>query len=141
MSLHLSDYSMPCFILVDDNLGDLHLMQEALKRVFAHSKVHAFESGEAFRDNWEGLNTESQEIRACFIDYNMPGMSGRDVLKYLKAHTDLACPVYVFSGALLPCLKKEMLELGATDFLEKPIDFDALVELVSSLFLQQLPAA
>ena len=56
-------------------------------------------------------------------------------------HAKLSCPVYLFSGALLPALKKEMLEMGATDFLEKPIDFDALIELVSGLFAQQLPAA
>ena len=141
MSLHQADYSKPCFILIDDNLGDLHLMEVALKRVFPHVKVHAFESGEAFQEAWQGIEEESQEIRACFVDYRMPGMSGKDVLMFLRTDTELSCPVYVFSGALLPALKKEMLEIGATDFLEKPIDFDALIELVSGLFTQQLPAA
>ncbi|MEL6255962.1 MAG: response regulator [Bacteroidota bacterium] len=141
MSYQMLDYTIPCFILIDDNLGDLHLLEVALKQLFPEAIIHSYESGEAFIEAWEDGNLRALNIYSFFIDYNMPSMSGRDVLKYLNENTSLSCPKYIFSGALLPVLKVEMLELGAADFLEKPFDFDALIALVEMLFKHDLPAA
>ncbi|MDW3649683.1 MAG: response regulator [Bacteroidia bacterium] len=134
MSFQKPECSPSCFVLIDDNLGDLHLMEVALKQLFKDSKVLAFESGEAFHEYWESANTGSPPIKSFFIDYNMSGMSGKDVLNYLKSQTEILCPIYIFSGALLASMKEDMLALGATDFLEKPLDFDSLVSLLADLF-------
>jgi CheY-like chemotaxis protein/CHASE3 domain sensor protein/putative methionine-R-sulfoxide reductase with GAF domain len=57
---------------------------------------------------------------AILLDMKLPVMDGSEVLKYLKNDPTLRhIPVQIISGY---DLKKESLELGAFDFLQKPVD-------------------
>ncbi|MCG2617943.1 response regulator [Terrimonas sp. NA20] len=57
---------------------------------------------------------------AILLDMKLPVMDGSEVLKYLKNDPSLRhIPVQIISGY---DLKKESLELGAFDFLQKPVD-------------------
>jgi CheY-like chemotaxis protein/CHASE3 domain sensor protein/putative methionine-R-sulfoxide reductase with GAF domain len=61
---------------------------------------------------------------AVFLDMKLPVMDGADVLKQLKTDPDLRhIPVMIISGY---DRKKEGLELGAFDFMQKPISVDDL---------------
>ncbi len=62
---------------------------------------------------------------AILLDMKLPVMDGSEVLKYLKNDPALRhIPVQIISGY---DLKKESLELGAFDFLQKPVDPDKLM--------------
>ena len=62
---------------------------------------------------------------AILLDMKLPVMNGSEVLKYLKNDPSLRhIPVQIISGY---DLKKESLELGAFDFLRKPVEKDSLM--------------
>ncbi len=77
------------------------------------------------RDGAETLVTAAAELPdMIFLDVAMPKLDGRDVLKQLKASPKTArIPVLVvsaFGGD--QNLRDLLLELGAADVLEKPVD-------------------
>ncbi len=65
---------------------------------------------------------ESEKPDILLLDLRMPGMGGLDVLRVLRASSQL--PVIVVSAAT--DLAEEALGLGANDYLAKPFDPDEL---------------
>ena len=61
-----------------------------------------------------------------FLDLNMPIMDGYQVLEEIQRN-DLNAIVIVISGDIQPEAHKKVRELGAIDFIEKPIDSEKLV--------------
>ena len=67
------------------------------------------------------LLRERPDVLLC--DINMPGVSGFDILSGMQADPALGyIPVIVLTSADDPETKLRALELGATDFLRKPVD-------------------
>jgi len=63
-----------------------------------------------------------------FLDMVMPGMSGLDVLRQVRADRMFDhMPVIVLTASSDPDIKLQALELGAADFLAKPVDSSELV--------------
>jgi CheY-like chemotaxis protein len=77
------------------------------------------------RDGAETLVTAASELPdLVFLDVAMPKLDGRDVLKQLKANPKTA-PIPVLVITALggdQNLRDLLLELGALDVLEKPVD-------------------
>jgi len=68
---------------------------------------------------------------AIILDMHLPVMDGSEVLKQLKNDPDLRhIPVQIFSGY---DLRKESLELGAFDFVKKPVTKEAIQEAVDKI--------
>lgn len=62
------------------------------------------------------------------LDIMMPGVSGIDILRSMKSHSDLSMiPVVILTASPEASVKTQALELGATDFLSKPVDPSELV--------------
>ena len=65
------------------------------------------------------------------LDINMPGGTGLDVLRRLKMSTKTkSVPVVVLTANTDKSLPEQARALGATHFLTKPVDPDALVAAV-----------
>lgn len=63
-----------------------------------------------------------------FLDINMPGIDGFEILEQLRSNPDtLHLAVIVLTSDTDPSTKLKALELGATDFLEKPIDSSEVI--------------
>ncbi len=61
------------------------------------------------------------------LDLMMPGISGFELLRQFRAHEQLRyTPVIVLTAASEPKAKLRALELGATEFLSKPVDASEL---------------
>ena len=72
-----------------------------------------------------------QQPDLVLLDINMPGGTGVDVLRKLKMSTKTkAVPVIIITGSTDQKLPDEVLKLGATHFLPKPIDPDVLLQTV-----------
>ncbi len=68
------------------------------------------------------------------LDIKMPGMSGFDVAKRLKANDDFALiPIVMVTALSTLGHKAQALELGVDDFLTKPINVAELIARVRSL--------
>lgn len=64
-----------------------------------------------------------------FLDLNMPGMSGYEVLDTIQQR-DLPCLVIVVSGDIQAQARRKVIERGALDFLRKPVSADQLREVL-----------
>ena len=60
-----------------------------------------------------------------FLDLNMPEMDGYQVLQAIRDE-DLNCLVIVVSGDIQPEARARVKDLGALEFIKKPIDIDIL---------------
>lgn len=82
--------------------------------------VHFAEGGQ------EALDTvRAGRADVLFLDLNMPGLSGYDVLEIVHRE-DLPCMVLVVSGDVQPQARKWALENGALEFIGKPVDREQL---------------
>jgi DNA-binding response OmpR family regulator len=69
---------------------------------------------------------------AVLLDVRLPGMSGLDFLR-LQAVRDLRVPILVMSGNVTEHQAHECLQLGAFDFIGKPLPLSRLEELLACL--------
>jgi putative two-component system response regulator len=57
------------------------------------------------------------------LDYMMPGVNGLEILKWIRSHEEFKhMPVLILTATTDSDTKLKALELGATDFLPKPLD-------------------
>ncbi len=71
---------------------------------------------------------------AIILDIRLPGMSGLDFLK-LRPVRDLGVPVVVASGVVTESQARDCLQLGALDFVAKPVSLDYLAEILTYIDL------
>ncbi len=80
-------------------------------------------------DPTEAINTlQAQKPDVLLLDLMMPKVNGFQILEKVKAEADTKMmPVIVMTSASDADTKLKVLEMGATDFLEKPVDPSELV--------------
>ena len=116
----------PRVLIVEDELPMTKSIQRALKRA-------GFETEIALDGFKAGLLLESFSPTVMTLDLKMPGMSGLEVIKQVRATPHLAhVKILIVSGLAQEDLE-EALATGADDVLEKPFANKALVEKVSRL--------
>jgi FixJ family two-component response regulator len=87
-------------------------------------RVETFESAEAF------LESGAREHAGCLVlDLRMPGMSGLDLLRHLKA-SGSRIPVIVLTAHGADDARRQSLGAGAVAFFDKPFQSDALIDAV-----------
>lgn len=118
--------------VVEDDAG----VRESLSALLASHGLSArlYDSAEAFwRAFWGDL--EAVDIGCMVLDLNLPGMSGLDLLKKLKA-ANTYLPVILMSGRTDQKTVVEALSLGAVDFFAKPFSTRDLVNRIQELLVQ-----
>lgn len=60
-----------------------------------------------------------------FLDLTMPGMDGFGVLETIRSE-NLKCMVIVISGDIQPRARERVMQLGAIDFIKKPVNREIL---------------
>jgi len=111
-----------CVLIVDDHPKVLKFIEIDLKlRGF---KVFCATSG---REALELINSVKPDI--MLLDMIMPGIDGFEMLKKLRAFSDL--PVIAFSAS--PDNQDQALRLGASDFVHKPFDPDEMARKIRAL--------
>jgi len=116
-------------ILVVDDEKDVQLLfeQRFRKEIKAGDVQMAFAfSGE---EALEYMKTHHHEAVLILSDINMPGMSGLELLRHIKQKYETPPPIVMMITAYGDDENyKQAMELGADDFLTKPVDFQALKE-------------
>ncbi len=106
-------------LIVDDEKGILDTVSEILQDEGYYTFV--CEDG---KNALEILDREMIDL--VFLDVWLPGMSGIDVLKYIKEkHSEI--PIIMISGHGKIELAVQAVKLGAFDFLEKPLSIDRII--------------
>lgn len=101
-------------LIVDDEEEIVAFMGRFLKRLNIDSVLAI--SGE------EALEKYKTETFDCvFLDVHLGGISGIEVLKRIKAINPNA-KVVIITGSISSDNQSKVLEYGATDYIQKPID-------------------
>ncbi len=92
-------------------------------------EAEGYENFIAVHDSSIAVESVLREQPDClFLDLNMPGVDGFEVLTHLRANPETQhLAVIVLTSDTDSETKLKALELGATDFLEKPIDASEVI--------------
>ena len=114
-------------LIVEDNLGDVRLMQEALSEGSVPCSLQIAADGLEALDILHRSPRFSAAIRPdlIFLDVNLPGISGMHVLEDIKSDSVLRqIPVIVLSTSSAEQDIYEAYDLHANCYITKPIDLD-----------------
>ncbi len=122
-------------LVVDDEMDVQLLFQQKFRKEIKEGAMNfafAF-SGESAL---EFMKANGQEAVLILSDINMPGMSGLELLKHIKKNYEKPPPIVMMITAYGDDLTyQEAKQLGADDFLTKPVDFDSLKAKLKSMLL------
>src|SRR5204863_9884968 len=125
-------------LLVEDHPDVRAMLSLALAEAGVGDVLTASDGQEALELIERDLQQVTQAGRRLMVDLivldiMMPGLSGSDVLRALRARfTDLP-PVLIISALDSPAHVEEMFGLGATEYLSKPIEIDVFRDKVGAL--------
>ncbi|QDT07333.1 Cyclic di-GMP phosphodiesterase response regulator RpfG [Rubripirellula lacrimiformis] len=109
-------------MIVDDIAVNVRVAQAHLESAGYTNFVTLSDSTEAM----ERIQDDAPDV--ILLDIMMPDISGLEILQQLRSQESTArLPVLILTGAESRELKHEALQLGATDFLSKPIDIEELL--------------
>lgn len=119
-------------LLVEDNLGDVGLIREALSCCEAKAELSVARDGV---EAWSHLeNSNGSRPNLILLDLNLPRMDGRELLARLKAHPELRkIPVVVFTSSSAPQDVARAYALHANCYLVKPPDLVGIERVVRLL--------
>lgn len=110
----------PAVFCVDDDPDDRQLFAELLRRAGCSQACRFFDSGEALLDGLLEVLRGAREPVACFMDVKMTGMSGLDVLRWIRCQRDLdTVPVIMMSSFDRAEAVADALRCGAQCFIKK----------------------
>jgi len=116
-------------VLVVDDETDIQTLFEQRFRKEIREKIMEFAFAFSGEDALAYLNRHEHEAVLILSDINMPGMSGLELLGYIKKMYLKPPPVVMMITAYGDAENYNAAkELGADDFLTKPVDFNLLKE-------------
>ena len=115
-------------LVVDDEKDMQMLFEQRFRKEIKNGEVDfvfAFSGEEALTY----LNQHVHEVVLILSDINMPGMSGLELLRHIKEVHSIPPPVVMMITAYGDAENyNKAMQLGADDFLTKPVDFTLLKE-------------
>jgi CheY-like chemotaxis protein len=122
-------------LLVEDNPGDVRLIQEVFKEAKIKNVLHVARDGEEAMKilHLEG-ETHTRVPDLILLDLNLPKKDGRDVLKEIKKDDSLKCiPVVVLTSSIRDEDLIETYKNNANCYIAKPADLDHLIRVVQNI--------
>lgn len=109
-------------MIIDDESYNVLVVRKFLQHAGYENFVTTTESPQAI----DLMKRDLPDV--VLLDIMMPEVSGIDILRVMKITPELSTiPVIILTASPDPVLKTQALELGATDFLAKPVDPSELV--------------
>lgn len=135
-------------VLVEDNPGDVRLVEEAFKDAHLVNTLHVVTDGDEALDfiYQRDEYTDAPRPDLVLLDWNLPHTSGEEVLAELKGDEALrSIPVIVLTGSQAQEDVSKSYDLQANAYVTKPVDPGEFIDVVCSfeefwLKLVRLPA-
>lgn len=123
-------------LLVEDNDGDVLLTREAFRSAKIANNLTVAGDGEAALRllRREGPHAQQARPDLILLDLNLPRMDGRELLQEVKSDPRLQqIPVIVLTSSKADIDILKSYQLNANGYIVKPVDFESLEEIVSSI--------
>jgi len=123
-------------LLVEDNPGDVRLIQETLKETKLANRLSVAEEGEAamafLRQEGEHANATRPDV--ILLDLNLPRKDGREVLQEIKDDDDLKrIPVVILTTSTDEEDVLRSYNLHANCYVTKPLGLDDFITVVRAI--------
>ena len=127
-------------LVAEDDDGHAGLIKKNLARSGIVNTILHFKDGQEIHDflfrTGNGPHRESHQAYVLLLDIRMPKLSGIDVLKQVKEHPELKkMPVMMITTTDDPREVEKCHELGCSNYITKPLDYEAFVNAVRQLGL------
>jgi len=123
-------------LLVEDDAGDVLLIEEAFADNKVHNRVHHVSDGVdalAFLRR-EGEYADAPQPDLVLLDLNLPRKDGREVLAEIKGDDALRhIPVVVLTTSKAEEDVLRSYKLHANAYVTKPVDFDRFIDVVRQI--------
>ncbi|MEJ7760452.1 MAG: response regulator [Gemmatimonadaceae bacterium] len=121
----MSESSLPVILVVDDNEDNAHIIRDYLE-------AKGYPISVAYNGDEAMTLFESMKPSLVLLDVMMPGRDGWQVCREMKGHPTLGRNIRVIMVTALQDWmdKRQALETGADDFIEKPFELARLVQSV-----------
>jgi CheY-like chemotaxis protein len=139
--MNLEGYTI---LLVEDDPNDVLLIERAFRRANLANPLRVVGDGEAALAYLSGELPYTDRDRypmplMILLDLKLPRKSGLEVLAWLRQQPGLKrLPVVVLTSSREASDINRAYDLGANSYLVKPVDFDALLDMVKNLNLYWL---
>ena len=122
-------------LMVDDEPDAEELFRQNFRREIRKGAI-AFEFAQSGSEALELLDSEDAPgIILALSDINMPGMTGIELLEKIRQQRP-EIPVFMITAYGDTSTERTVRELGAAQFLTKPVDFAALKDQLSNMIPQ-----
>ena len=114
-------------LVVDDSSTNIVLLEAIL-----NGQGYLIETAQSVKEAYQIIKKET--VNLILLDLLMPRVSGYDFLKEIKSNDSTKdIPVIIVSAVADPENKKKSIELGALDFINKPIDIQDFIERIDTI--------
>lgn len=125
-------------LLVEDNPGDVRLIEEGLSSMDVDNRMHVARNGDeglAFLQR-RGDHEHAPRPDLILLDLNLPGLSGHELLARVKEDPRLKeIPVVILTTSDDEGDLKESYRLQAAGFITKPVDARTFISTIRDLGL------
>ncbi len=122
----------PRIVIVDDNAGDVFLMEESLREHRLDCDVVVLSNGEDAIAMLDGID-QDRSVRCpdlILLDLNLPKQPGHKVLEQIRRSPRChSVPVLIVTSSESETDLAENQRLGATAYFRKPSDLDSFMKL------------
>lgn len=123
-------------LLVEDNEGDVGLVEEVFQEAKIRNKLYVAEDGEEamlfLRKEEQFSDVPRPDI--ILLDLNLPKKDGREVLKEIKEDDNLKrIPVVVLTTSKAEEDILKSYNLHANSYITKPVDFNQFIRVIKSI--------
>lgn len=132
---------LPVILLVEDNPDDVLLVRRAVKKAALPVSLQVVEDGDEAVAYLDGSAHFADRERhplpdLVLLDLKLPKRSGLEVLRWVRSQSVLdATPVVVLTSSGEDEDIQKAYALGANSYLQKPVAFNGLVQLLGVLDL------
>jgi len=123
-------------LMVDDDLGDVKLMEESLKNSKLQLNFNHVKDGQECMEYLSRTGDYAKVIKPDLIllDLNMPKKDGRQVLEEIKTDQFLRkIPIVILTTSESESDINKTYDLGANCYITKPVDFDQFQKVVNDI--------
>ena len=123
-------------LLVEDDAGDVLLIQEAFQDNKVRNRLHVVSDGVDALSflRREGEHADAPQPDLVLLDLNLPRKDGREVLAEIKADDELRhIPVVVLTTSKAEEDVLRSYKLHANAYVTKPVDFDRFIDVVRQI--------
>ncbi len=132
-----NNYNKKKILLIEDNIGDIKLIEEAIKANRLNVELSVLDDGEKAHQYYRNImKTDYEDLPDLIIcDLNLPRFKGDEIIKLYKSNPKLkSIPLIVLTTSNLDLDINTCYQYGANAYLIKPLDVLDFFDMIKQVY-------